>query len=69
MLKKSYICMWQNLSEFYLDKFIECLKFNFLYDVSMETIEYFIITIISTGETSDDLSGTMIAHLAFAPLS
>lgn len=58
--------MWKNLSELYLEESTECLKFNSLYGVSMET-EYFIITIISTGETSDAFFGTVIVHLALAP--
>lgn len=31
------------LTEHYLDKFTECLEFNFSYGLSMETMGYFII--------------------------
>lgn len=57
-------------SELYLDKLLEYLKFNFLYAVSMETTEYFTITTISTGETTNELFSTMIAYtaLAFCPI-
>lgn len=33
----------------------------------MEARRYFATTTISTGETSDTLLGTMVAHVALAP--